>query len=103
MMRRGQWRPWDLVEDEILERDWKAGIAVRAIAGLLGRSRNSVISRAYRMGIGNRYPHPDAKFDTVRMRTAGHLEGAASPRDGGSARLVKDIVMKFLSQPLEGA
>lgn len=42
------WTPWD---DAVLVRNWTDGYPVRLIAEALGRTENSVIGRAHRMGL----------------------------------------------------
>lgn len=42
---------WQPYEDSDLERMWRAGVPVAEIAAALGRSKNSVIGRAYRIDL----------------------------------------------------
>lgn len=51
---------WKAEEDEIIKREWIVGSTVLQIAMLLGqrRSKNSIIGRAHRLGLGK---HPVAQ------------------------------------------
>lgn len=98
-------RDWTPAEIETLAQMWQAGATARAIAAVLGRSRNAVIGMAHRAGCaprsspirprGSGAPHParpaavpgraaggscDARQPVVPFRTRGAITRNSEPR-----------------------
>lgn len=62
--------PWTEEETEKAKALWRAGATAAAIAEQLGRTKNSVIGRMHRLGLGN---HPVIDTETGLLRSRGQV------------------------------
>ena len=97
-VERRDWTPADI---ETLAQMWQAGATARAIAAVLGRSRNAVIGMAHRAGCaprsspirprGSGAPHP-ARPAAVPGRAAGGPRSGRDQPAGGSCDARQPVV-----------
>lgn len=72
---------WTSEEDAVLRRDWIAGQSAAKIAKkLTGRTRNSVVSRVFRLGLNKEVRAIPSKPGTNRRTDANRQTGAARRR-----------------------
>lgn len=89
MMKAGEFKRWDDSDDAQLRRMWnEEGLSSGDIGYVMGRTRNSVISRVRRLGLQMR----------ANVKTAPRIK----PRKNYSERPRRAKVLKLLPMPLPG-
>ena len=88
---------WSLGEDEVLREGYAKGLTLREIGAGLGRSKDSVVSRAIRLGLERRAPE-----QPTRTGAGGWAWRRSSPLRPMAVPLPPKVCQWIEGDPLEG-
>lgn len=85
-------KPWTTDEDSRLKALWRAGLTNAAIGEVIGRSRNAISGRRYRLELPER-PSPIA-YKVCAASVAKHLHECEAGRQAAIADLMAERTMR---------